>query len=422
MHPWRAIKALPLLFVSANALSAAQIPLCPGLTVVTAVSQSIGDYESIKTIQAVGPKEIRMKYSSEAVDSDGLSPTQGQVITTTIYRKVLREDLASAALYQQVFATEADELIPGTTSIGTSSGVLASLRSKGNSPFSISLLPPLTPLRANREIRPHAYDFFTAGTLARVGIVKVPVLVNNRLTELTAIRARAEFAGEKSEFLFLDDDANPLTLRFRLGIDAIPAMRPELAETCAYLREHDVLSTNDNQCLERPKDRDALQVIKINYGCAAPPPPLAAGGGTGTGQAPDMKGGLIGGGAGLEALEQALEKTGKADIYSIYFSFNSAEIREESEQTLKDIATLMRKHPEWKLSIYGHTDNIASDKYNLDLSQRRAAAVTKALTTRHGIATNRLAYAGQGEAAPKDTNETLEGRAKNRRVELVRLP
>ncbi len=429
MGPWRAIEMplsvrvlTPLLLASMSAAATPQIPLCPGLTVVTAVSQSSGDYESIKTIQVAGPKEIRMKYTAEGVNSDQLSPTFGQVVTNTTYRKLLREDLASATLYQQVFpaGVEADELIPGTTAIGTSSQVLGALRTKGESPFSISLLPPATPLRANREVRPHAYDFFTAGTLARVGTVKVPVLVNNRLTELTAIQARGEFAGEKSEFLFLDDDANPLTLRFRLGIDALPAMRPELAETCAYLRKHQKVLT-DNQCLEHPKDRDALQVIKISYGCAAPPPPAGGDGGGGAGQAPDIKGGPAGSGAGMEALEQALEKTGKADIYSIYFSFNSAEIREESEQMLKDIAALMRKHPDWKLSIYGHTDSIASDKYNLELSQRRAAAVSKALTTQHGVAANRLSYAGQGEASPKDTNDTLEGRAKNRRVELVRL-
>ena len=97
-------------------------------------------------------------------------------------------------------------------------------------------------------------------------------------------------------------------------------------------------------------------------------------------------------------------------------------IREESEPTLEEIADLMRRHPEWKLSINGHTDNIASDAYNLDLSRRRAAATVNALTSRYGVDPSRLASAGSGESSPKDTNDTLEGRALNRRVELIRLP
>ena len=124
----------------------------------------------------------------------------------------------------------------------------------------------------------------------------------------------------------------------------------------------------------------------------------------------------------LSTLEKSLQEHGRADIYSIYFSFNSDVIREESEPTLKEIAALMRRHPDWKLSVHGHTDNIASDRYNLDLSRGRAAAVMKALTGKYGVDAARLAYSGHGESNPKDSNDTLEGRARNRRVELVRLP
>ena len=82
----------------------------------------------------------------------------------------------------------------------------------------------------------------------------------------------------------------------------------------------------------------------------------------------------------------------------------------------------MRRHPEWKLAIEGHTDSVASDSYNLNLSGRRATAVRNALVTTKSIAATRLASAGFGESRPKDRNDTLEGRARNRRVELVRLP
>jgi outer membrane protein OmpA-like peptidoglycan-associated protein len=80
------------------------------------------------------------------------------------------------------------------------------------------------------------------------------------------------------------------------------------------------------------------------------------------------------------------------------------------------------RHPDWKLSVEGHTDGIASDSYNLYLSRKRAAAVKTALVTRYGTAEGRLTTAGFGKTHPRDTNDTLAGRARNRRVELVRVP
>ena len=80
----------------------------------------------------------------------------------------------------------------------------------------------------------------------------------------------------------------------------------------------------------------------------------------------------------------------------------------------------MADHPAWALSVDGHTDNIGGDAYNLDLSKRRAAAVKQALVSRFKIADTRLATSGFGASRPKATNATLEGRAQNRRVELVK--
>ena len=100
--------------------------------------------------------------------------------------------------------------------------------------------------------------------------------------------------------------------------------------------------------------------------------------------------------------------------------FNSDRIREESKPTLQEIAELLRKHVDWDLAIEGHTDSIGSDAANLDLSRRRAAAVKNVLTSNHGIDASRLSTGGHGEARPRDRNDTLEGRARNRRVELVR--
>jgi len=184
-------------------------------------------------------------------------------------------------------------------------------------------------------------------------------------------------------------------------------------------------------------DKDVLQVVKITVHCgeaalptAGPPPGGAgagagggAGGGTGAGGggAGGAGSGGGGGGGGADALEKALADTGHVDVYSIYFSFNSDVIREESGPTLKEIAEVMRRHPDWKLGVNGHTDNIGAEQYNLDLSKRRAAAVKQALVARYTIAAVRLTTSGFGKSQPKDTNDTLEGRARNRRVELVKL-
>jgi outer membrane protein OmpA-like peptidoglycan-associated protein len=116
----------------------------------------------------------------------------------------------------------------------------------------------------------------------------------------------------------------------------------------------------------------------------------------------------------------ALAEIGRAEVYGIYFDFASATLKPESEPALREIADAMTKNPSWMVSIEGHTDNIGGDSYNLDLSRRRAAAVKEALSGSYRIAPNRLATTGFGAARPKEANDALAGRARNRRVELVR--
>jgi outer membrane protein OmpA-like peptidoglycan-associated protein len=86
---------------------------------------------------------------------------------------------------------------------------------------------------------------------------------------------------------------------------------------------------------------------------------------------------------------------------------------------LQAIADMLGRH-RWTVSIEGHTDNVGTDAYNDDLSVRRAAAVRTALVRDHAIAGARLSSAGFGERKPRETNDTIAGRARNRRVELVR--
>ncbi len=120
-------------------------------------------------------------------------------------------------------------------------------------------------------------------------------------------------------------------------------------------------------------------------------------------------------------VEHSLAVEKHADIYGIYFDFASATLRAESEPVLHEIADALRTHMDWKLLINGHTDNIGTDAQNLELSRQRAITVRAALMSRFQIDGARLSTNGLGASQPKESNETVSGRARNRRVELVRL-
>jgi len=123
----------------------------------------------------------------------------------------------------------------------------------------------------------------------------------------------------------------------------------------------------------------------------------------------------------IEADEMAaqIESLGSVSLYGIYFDTDSASIKSESEPTLQEIAKLLGENPGLELIVVGHTDNRGPFEYNIDLSKRRAAAVVEALVSDYGIDRNRLKPWGVGFTAPAASNATEEGRAKNRRVELV---
>jgi len=120
-----------------------------------------------------------------------------------------------------------------------------------------------------------------------------------------------------------------------------------------------------------------------------------------------------------DAMAEEIFETGSISIYGILFDFDKADIKPESAATIEEIATLLNNNPDLKLFIVGHTDNKGSLDYNMNLSQKRAGAVVDVLITEHGIETSRLTPKGLGFLAPVDSNKSEEGRAKNRRVELV---
>ncbi len=123
--------------------------------------------------------------------------------------------------------------------------------------------------------------------------------------------------------------------------------------------------------------------------------------------------------ADADAWMKDIGNTGHAAVYGIYFDFNKSDVKPESEPALQEISKLLSGNATVKVFIIGHTDNVGGVDFNMKLSQARAEAVVKVLTTKYKINPQRLKAYGVGQLAPVAPNKTEDGRAKNRRVELV---
>ena len=228
------------------------------------------------------------------------------------------------------------------------------------------------------NVRDGVQPTYESGTLTRVepNDVEYPMIVNDQRVTLPAIHLTGTFETEGkdprpqsdrpthigAELFVLDDAPDPLVLSWRL--------------------RHPKFHAGNFR----------VEVVKINFPVVKPD----------------------------NVLEQQLTKEKRAVTYGIYFDFAQATLKPESAPVLKEIAQALKDNPDWKLTVEGHTDNIGGDTYNLDLSKRRALAVKEALVAQYNIAPDRLANDGFGASRPVESNDTLEGRARNRRVELVR--
>jgi len=120
------------------------------------------------------------------------------------------------------------------------------------------------------------------------------------------------------------------------------------------------------------------------------------------------------------SLANDINRTGHASVYGIYFDTGKADVKPESDATLSEIAKLIQGDPTLKLYVVGHTDNQGALDLNMDLALRRAQAVLAALTTKYAVPATRLKAYGCGPYSPVASNDSEDGRAKNRRVELVK--
>jgi len=379
------------------------LPMRRGLRIITAIQQSAGYYESIKEIRSVTDEGMLMDYSAdnlpqpENVFMSEQEKAAAKKVKRSVHtsRKILTADLQNSHEYAETFSEMQQPTLPNTTALGISSATFNDLVTKGEAEFSyhdVGLKGALGGLlggiagmtdqmNKNNPNGGAAEDQKTQQAmkdLQDMGKVKCamkransifafPVLLNDERVQLPAIRTscRAE-NGTLAEFYILNDPQNPLSLTWKIG------------------------------------KSNRLQVVKLEYA----PVTQAAGGGGGAAS------------SGAKQLEQKLGQQEKVRIYGIYFDFASAEIKPQSKPTLDEIAEVMAAHPDWKLNVAGHTDNIGGDAFNLQLSQQRAEAVKTALVAQYKISADRLTTGGYGASSPVETNDTMEGRARNRRVEL----
>jgi len=329
------------------------VPMVAGLTEVVAVQEPIGDYESVSSIEAVTPKAVTYSFSVRAGASD--------VTSNRAHRLVARRDIENASGYRMTFSAADPETFPGQTAVGLSSAVFRELQDHGRSRLDLYASTDAVAAVATILSIAGADSKDLTGELVRAdtALVGVPVLLNGRRVWLPALHAKGAFqrvdGSVPTEFWFLADARNPLTLRAQVG-------------------------------------EARLQVVRIDFPTDEP----------------------------ASTLERALADRQPVEIWGVYFAFGSAELQPESAVVLDVVAAVLRRHPEWRLRIDGHTDDVGDEAENLSLSRQRAEAVGGELLRRLGRDPGQFDVAGYGASRPRESNTTLSGRARNRRVELTR--
>jgi len=337
--------------------SSMTIPLVKGLIVSGAQSGDQGDQEQIRTITDTSNKDVTL-----TVEWDKPSPIQGHPPdrkTTT--RIVDNADLASSHRIMTYYHIGQKEHYPGATGFGASAEVLNELRADKPSLFLF-------------EANPDPIMTFSTMSKDKNALIGWN---GNPMNNCTLHRV------EKT------DVAMPMIVNSaRVELPVLHAMCTLSGNVEAHFFFLD--QPSNPMLLDSFVDGDRAQMIKIDF------PTQPAG------------------------MEQALKEKKPVQVYGIYFDFNSATIKPDSEAVLKQISDILHKNPDWKLSVSGHTDNVGDASTNQKLSERRAAAVKDALVSRYGITSDRLNTSGFGASKPIESNSTLEGRARNRRVELQR--
>lgn len=353
--------------VSAAAASAeAQAPagrimLGTGSTIVQTLSTPTAERESVHLVRLAADSGLHFEWRLEEVHDDG------DTLRQEFRYFEARKDVASAHRLRGYHDAKAPEAHPGYTMHALSRATyLRMLEGRADSfqIMSVDMPPGSAMLRSFGMGGSRSTPVRWRGTIAPAGRGTVPfsVLLDGRRVALPTIHLRADLTARQGrwqpEFWVLADSAYPLILKW------VGAFR---------------------------EPGNVLQTTRIDR------------------RAPDVA-----------SLERELSSACRVELPGIYFAFNSAHIAPGSERAIAGIAQILARNPAWTATLEGHTDSIGSATANKALSERRVAAVRARLVERHGVNAARLKVAGLGAARPREPNATIEGRARNRRVELVR--
>jgi outer membrane protein OmpA-like peptidoglycan-associated protein len=342
-----------------------RIPLVTGLVLGSVLHSPLGEREDVLEITSADSTGVHYAWHERTISPEG--------DTTTGFRKrfVRANDLAGAPRFDDIFGKD-EQVRPGFTALSISSAVFRELRDAGTAPFSMIVTPlearmtasatPLSGLLAPPRAR-------YKGSLTRVSPrpEPFPLIVNGSRSTVPALHLKGNFADglRRSEWdlWVLADSAHPLVLKSLL-------------------------------------EGDVFQVVRADL--------------------PTELHGTDGDLTGAKVLDQELEAQCRLEMPGVYFAFGTAIIDPISDRALAEVARVLTAHRDWKFTVEGHTDSVGTIAANQILSQRRAEAVRSRLAQRHGVDTHAWGAVGYGAKHPRESNATIEGRARNRRVELVR--
>jgi outer membrane protein OmpA-like peptidoglycan-associated protein len=374
-----------------------RIPLGTGATIVQTLSAVGADRESMHQVWLASDSGLHYEWRLEEVYDNG------DTLRQRFRYLEAWKDLADTRRLWLYHDAKSAESHPGYTMHALSHATYRKLREGKPDSLQIMYLdqPPAsatlsafgfgggraTPVRWRGTIAPA-----TAGTLP------FPVLLNGRRVQLRALHLRGDFTARQGrwqpELWVLADSTYPLILKWigavREGGNVLQTTRIDLP--------HLVVPANGASAGE-----GALLVGREGLGPARRAS-VAAGAGA----------------SEAAAIERELSASCRVELPGIYFAFNSAHLAPASDRAIEAIAGVLARHPDWTATLEGHTDSIGSAASNTALSERRVAAVRARLVERHQVSPARLRVAGLGAARPREPNATIEGRARNRRVELVR--
>ena len=374
-----------------------RIPLGTGATIVQTLSAVGAERESVHRVRLASDSGLHYEWLSEEVHDNG------DTLRSEFRYLEAWADIDTAGRLRFFHDAKAPEAHPGYTMHALSRAIYRRIRAgqpDSMQIMSVDAVPGSTLMQAFGIGGGRVTPVRWRGTIAPAspGILPFPVLLNGRRVQLRALHLRGDFAARQGrwqpELWVLADSTYPLILKW-IG---------------AHREAGNVLQTTriDLPLLADPGDGIAAGDGVLLVGRAGLGPALGATANAG------------GGASGVAALERELTASCRVELPGIYFAFNSAHIAAASDRAIEGLAGILSRHPDWLATLEGHTDSIGSAAANQALSEKRVAAVRARLIERYRVSAARLRVAGFGAARPREPNATIEGRARNRRVELVR--